>query len=123
MRNAIIRLDQDIADEALKYGSPSSLHYNKKNAEMYRKIAANGCVGSVAVIKQGILTLAHVGDTRVLIGKKSPEYDGWQSERLTPEHTLDNFLGWKKFSDICGTKLVVRAYELQRRVVLHYPVG
>ena len=90
LRNAIKRLDQDIANEAEKYASQQSLHYAKPKAEVFKKIACSGCVGTIAVIKQGMATIAHTGDTRALMGIKDEKTGKWRAKRITPEHTLEN---------------------------------
>lgn len=42
------------------------------------------------MIKQGVVTIAHVGDSRALIGIKSSKTGKWTSKRVTPEHNAYN---------------------------------
>merc|ERR1712226_352899 len=83
-------LDKDIADEAKKYGNPSSLHFSRNHANLFRRVASSGCVGTVAVVKQGTLTIAHIGDTRALVGVKNSKTGKYKAERVTPDHSLHN---------------------------------
>jgi len=89
LKTAITRLDQDMAKEAYKYASQLSLHYSKPHADVFKKSACSGCVGTLAVIKQGVCTIAQLGDTRALIGEQDSTGQ-WKAVRVTPEHTLQN---------------------------------
>ena len=60
LRTALTRLDEDIAIEAYKYASPLSVYYTQPRAEVFKKTACSGCVGTLAVVKQGVCTLARV---------------------------------------------------------------
>ena len=59
---AMHRLDEDILKEAWQYGSKdvSSVWGNLRSEtrEFFRNVGRTGCVGSVALIKQGVLTIA-----------------------------------------------------------------
>ena len=90
LRLALKRLDADMAKEALKYAAPSSLHYSKDHAKVFKEVAKSGCVGSIAVVKQGIVHLGHAGDTRVVFGMKNSKTNEWKSVRATPDHICDN---------------------------------
>lgn len=90
LKTAMKRLDHDIAAEADKYASPMSIHYIKPYAEVFKKAASSGCVGTLAVVKQGVCTVAQIGDTRALLGEKDPRTGKWKAVRVTPDHTLEN---------------------------------
>jgi len=87
------RLDKDLLTEAYIYGSKDMSHVwgtlRSQTREFFRDVGRTGCVGSVALIKQGMLTLGHLGDTRVVLGCKD-RYRGWSADRITPDHSASN---------------------------------
>ena len=85
IRAAITELDKDIMKEAaLKQPEVTS-----EQAKVLRNIALSGSVGTFCIVKEGMLTVAHVGDTRAVLGRKT-ETGEWVSEKLTVEHNTSN---------------------------------
>jgi len=85
IRTAITELDKDIMKEAaLKQPEVTS-----EQAKVLRNIALSGSVGTFCVVKEGMLTVAHVGDTRAVLGRKTADGE-WVSEKLTVEHNTGN---------------------------------
>lgn len=91
---AIKRLDRDILEEGYRYGSRevSSVWGNlsKDIRSFFRNTAKSGAVGTFCMIKQGMLTMAHLGDTRAILGRKvvkpgsmEPE---WVADKISMEH-------------------------------------
>lgn len=88
VREAIMRLDNDILGEAYRYGSRdvSTIWGNLSSAvrQFFRDVARSGSVGSLVLIKQGLLTLGHLGDTRAVLGRKID--NSWAADKISEEH-------------------------------------
>lgn len=95
---AMHRLDEDILKEAWQYGSKdvSSVWGNLRSEtrEFFRNVGRTGCVGSVALIKQGVLTIGHLGDTRAILGRKTA--NGWEAHKISKEHNADDADEYKR---------------------------
>lgn len=94
VREAIMRLDNDIMDEAYRYGSRdvSSIWGNLSSGvrQFFRDVARSGSVGSLCLIKQGLLTLGHLGDTRAILGRKIDNC--WAADKISEEHNHNKVL-------------------------------
>lgn len=76
--NAFLRLDQDLADEALEHPSPRTL-----------SVAMSGAVACVAHIDQTQLRVASTGDCVAVLGSVN-DTGQWQAKKLTQEHNTEN---------------------------------
>lgn len=81
LENAFLRLDNDLASEAL-------LQLNKKVAARTLAVAMSGTVAAVAHIDGPHLHVAGVGDCKAVLGVLSD--DGWSAKLMTVEHNADN---------------------------------
>ncbi|XP_077384906.1 pyruvate dehydrogenase [acetyl-transferring]-phosphatase 1, mitochondrial-like isoform X2 [Festucalex cinctus] len=89
---AFRRLDDDLSAEAQasarshrvrspsgeSHGSPSPL-----------RVALSGCTACVAHVRDGVLRVANLGDSRAVLGVQEAD-GGWTAVGLTNDHTADN---------------------------------
>ena len=58
--------------------------------QFFRDVARSGSVGSLVLIKQGLLTLGHLGDTRAVLGRKVDNC--WTADKISEEHNHNKVL-------------------------------
>lgn len=78
--NAFLRLDQDLAEEALLHPSPRTL-----------SVAMSGSVACVAHIDEDQLRVASVGDCVAVLGSLNDDTGQWVAKKLTQEHNAENY--------------------------------
>lgn len=85
--NAFLRLDQDLADEALEHPSPRTL-----------SVAMSGSVACVAHIDQNQLHVASTGDCVAVLGSVN-DTGQFVAKKLTQEHNTENRVEVKRILD------------------------
>lgn len=78
IQKSFLRLDQDLAEEAINYTNPKTL-----------AVALSGSCAVVAYIEKSVVTIASVGDCVAVLGSLS-DSGQWVAKKLSNEHNADN---------------------------------
>lgn len=84
LEESVLRLDADLADEALTRDLDGTLNLKTLS------VAMTGAVACVAHIDGPQLHVAHVGDCNAVLGVRTDESNTWQANKLTVEHNTYN---------------------------------